>query len=164
MRLTNFTDYTLRVLIYLGAHRRKGRLATIGDIAAVYGISDNHLMKIVYHLAKQGYVVTTRGKGGGMRLARAPELINIGDVVRGAEEDLAVVECFRPGSSECSIAPACALRGILGRALSAFFEVLDGETLADLLVPRAQLVSIFRVAGARRKRLPRTRIAATGSD
>ena len=157
MRLTIFTDYTLRVLIYLGAHQQEGRLATIGDIAAAYGISDNHLMKIVYHLAKQGYVETTRGKGGGMRLARAPGEINIGDVVRGAEEDLAVVECFRRGKAQCPIAPACALQGILGRALSAFFEVLDGKTLADLLVPQAQLIRIFRDAGQRRKRLPQTR-------
>lgn len=157
MRLTIFTDYTLRVLIYLGAHQREGRLATIGDIAAAYGISDNHLMKIVHHLATQGYVETTRGKGGGMRLARAPESINIGDVVRGAEEDLAVVECFRRGNPECPIAPACALQGILGRALGAFFEVLDGKTLADLLVPQAQLIRIFRDAGKRQERLPRTR-------
>jgi len=163
MRLTHFTDYTLRVLIYLGAHRPKGRLATIGDIAAVYGISDNHLMKIVYHLAKQGYVVTTRGKAGGMRLARAPELINIGDVVRGAEEDLAVVECFRPGNPECSIASACALQGILGRALAEFFAVLDGKTLADLLVPQPQLIRIFRDAGRRRLRLPQKRAAISGS-
>ena len=157
MRLTIFTDYTLRVLIYLGAHQREGRLATIGDIAAAYGISDNHLMKIVSHLARQGYVETTRGKGGGMRLARAPESINIGDVVRGAEEDLVLVECFRRGNPECPIAPACALQGILGRALSAFFEVLDGKTLADLLVPQAQLIAIFRDAGKRRERLPRSR-------
>ncbi len=157
MHLTRFTDYTLRVLIYLGAHPREGRLATIGDIATAYGISGNHLKKIVYHLAQQGYVETTRGKGGGMRLARAPETINIGDVVRGAEEDLAVVECFRRGNAKCPIAPACALQGILGRALSAFFEVLDGKTLADLLVPQAQLIRIFRDAGKRRKRLPQTR-------
>ena len=157
MRLTIFTDYTLRVLIYLGAHQREGRLATIGDVAAAYGISDNHLMKIVHHLAIQGYVETIRGKGGGMRLARAPGEINIGDVVRGAEEDLVLVECFRRGNPECPIAPACALRGILGRALSAFFEVLDGKTLADLLVPQAQLIAIFRDAGKRRERLPRSR-------
>jgi len=149
MRLTTFTDYTLRVLIYLGAYQREGRLATIGDVATAYGISENHLTKIVYHLAKQGYVETTRGKGGGMRLARAPESINIGDVVRGAEEDLAVVECFQHGDCKCPIVPACALRGLLGHAMSAFFEVLDCQTLADLLEPRAQLVRIFRDAGVR---------------
>lgn len=147
MHLTRFTDYTLRVLIYLGAHQREGRLATIGDIATAYGISKNHLMKIVYRLAKQGYVETTRGKGGGMRLARAPERINIGDVVRGAEEDLAVVACSRRGKLECAIAPACELHGLLGRAMNAFFEVLDGQTLADLLKPRARLIRLFRGTG-----------------
>ena len=144
MRLTNFTDYTLRVLIYLGAHRDEERLATIGDIATAYGISENHLMKVVHHLAKQGYVETTRGNGGGMRLARAPELINVGAVVRGAEEDLAVVECFEEGNLNCPIAPACTLRGVLGRAMRAFFEVLDGQTLADLIRPQARLVRIFQ--------------------
>jgi len=157
MRLTTFTDYTLRVLIYLGAYQREGRLATIGDIATAYGISENHLTKIVYHLAKQGYVETTRGKGGGMRLARAPESINIGDVVRGAEEDLAVVECFQRGNCECPILPACVLRGLLERAMSAFFEVLAGQTLADLLKPQAQLVRIFHDAGKRQEQLPLTR-------
>jgi Rrf2 family nitric oxide-sensitive transcriptional repressor len=150
MRLTNFTDYTLRVLIYLGTHRDEQRLATIGDIAAAYGISENHLMKVVHHLAKQGYVETTRGKGGGMRLARAPAEINIGAVVRGAEEDLAVVECFEEGNLNCPIVPACTLRGVLARAMRAFFEVLDGQTLADLLHPHAKLMRIFRDTSAPR--------------
>jgi Rrf2 family nitric oxide-sensitive transcriptional repressor len=147
MRLTSFTDYVLRVLIYLGAHRDDGRLATIRDIATAYGISENHLMKVVHHLAKQGYVETTRGKGGGMRLARAPEQINLGAVIRGSEEDFAVVECFEEGNLKCPIEPACTLRGVLGRALCAFFEVLDGKTLADLLHPRAKLVRLFRDSG-----------------
>ena len=146
MRLTNFTDYTLRVLIYLGVHQREGHLATIGDVAAAYGISANHLMKIVHHLAQQGYVETVRGKSGGMRLARAPEQINIGTVVRGAEEDFAVVECFQQGHCSCPIVSACTLRGILGRAMSAFFEVLDHQTLEDLLKPQVQLRKIFRDA------------------
>ena len=143
MRLTIFTDYTLRVLIYLGAHRDEERLATIGDIAAAYGISENHLMKVVHHLAKQGYVETTRGKGGGMRLAHAPERINLGEIVRVAEEDLAIVECFGGGNPSCPIEPVCALRGVLARAMRGFFEVLDGQTLADLLRPQAKLRGIF---------------------
>jgi Rrf2 family transcriptional regulator, nitric oxide-sensitive transcriptional repressor len=152
MRLTTFTDYSLRVLIYLGAHREEGRLATISDIATVYGISENHLMKIVHHLAKQGYVETTRGTGGGMRLARLPESINIGDVVRGTEEDLAIVECFqKKGARRCPIVPACALGGVLGRAMRAFLEVLDGQTLADLLQPGAELERIFSAGHASRK-------------
>jgi Rrf2 family nitric oxide-sensitive transcriptional repressor len=143
MRLTVFTDYTLRVLIYLGAHQEEARLTTIGDIAAAYGISENHLMKIVHHLARQGYVETIRGKGGGMRLARTPERIRIGEVVRGAEKDLRVVEC-RAQSNECPIASVCALSGLLGRAMEAFLEVLDGETLAELLKPRAPLLRALR--------------------
>ena len=146
MRLTNFTDYTLRVLIYLGAHR-EDRLAAIGDIASAYGISENHLMKVVHHLAKQGYVETVRGKGGGMRLARAPAEINVGAVIRDAEEDLALVECFQPGNHNCPISPVCTLRGVLADAMGAFFEVLDGQTLADLMQPRAKMVRIFRDAG-----------------
>jgi Rrf2 family transcriptional regulator, nitric oxide-sensitive transcriptional repressor len=144
MRLTSFTDYTLRVLIYLGTRQGEGRLATIGDIATAYGISENHLMKIVHHLAQQGIVETIRGKGGGMRLAREPHQIRIGDVVRRAEKDLALVECFEPENFNCPIAPACELRSILARALNAFFEVLDSQTLADLLKPQVGLKRIFR--------------------
>jgi len=144
MRLTDFTDYTLRVLIYLGAHREEERLATISDIASAYGISKNHLMKVVHHLAKQGYVETVRGKGGGMRLARAPAEINVGAVIRDAEEDLALVECFQSGNHNCPISPVCALRGVLTDAVGAFFEVVDRQTLADLTQPRTKMVRIFR--------------------
>jgi Rrf2 family transcriptional regulator, nitric oxide-sensitive transcriptional repressor len=149
MRLTNFTDYSLRVLIYLGARRDEARLATISDIAATYGISSNHLMKVVHHLAKEGYIETTRGKGGGMRLARAPDQINIGTVVRGTEEDFALVECFQEGNRNCPITPVCALPPILARALRAFFRELDGQNLADLLQPQAGLVKIFRARANR---------------
>ena len=146
MRLTIFTDYSLRVLIYLGAHRAEARLATIGDIASAYSISRNHLMKVAHHLAKEGYIETTRGKGGGLRLARAPEQINVGAVVRGTEEDFALVECFENGNRNCPIIPVCVLPAVLDRALQAFFRELDGQTLAGLLQPQAKLIRILRDA------------------
>jgi Rrf2 family nitric oxide-sensitive transcriptional repressor len=148
MRLTIFTDYSLRVLIYLGVRRDEVRLATIGDIAGVYGISQNHLMKVVHHLATLGYVETTRGKGGGMRLAREPESINLGAVVRATEEDMALVECFQDDGGCCPVEADCSLRRVLGQALNAFLKELDGKTLADLIQPRARLARIFLDAGA----------------
>jgi len=147
MRLTNFTDYALRVLIYLGAHRDEVRLATISDVATAYGISENHLMKVVHQLAKLGYVKTVRGKGGGMQLARAPGEISLGEVVRSTEEDFAVVECFQEGPPKCSIAHACTLQGILAQSLHAFLAVLDRHTLADLLQPQIRIIKIDRAPG-----------------
>jgi Rrf2 family nitric oxide-sensitive transcriptional repressor len=150
MRLTTFSDYSLRVLMYLGVHSE--RLATIGDIAEAYDISENHVMKVVHHLAQQGYIETSRGKGGGMRLARRPEKINIGEVVLGTEENLKLVECFDKSTSNCHIAPACMLKGILRRAMDEFFAVLDRHTLADLLVSRPKLarILVLSTAGLRR--------------
>lgn len=146
MRLTSFTDFSLRVLIYLGARRDGDRLATISDIADAYGISRNHLMKVVHYLSKEGYIDTTRGKGGGMRLARSPARINIGTLVRATEEDFAMVECFQEGNRNCPIIPVCALPAVLERALQAFLKELDRQTLDDLLKPQVQLVRIFRKA------------------
>jgi Rrf2 family nitric oxide-sensitive transcriptional repressor len=141
MRLTAFTDYSLRVLMYLGVHR--DRVATIREIALAYGVSENHLMKVVQDLARRGYVDTIRGKGGGLRLARPPENINLADVVREAEDDDAFVECFDAGAADCRIAPACVLKGALRSALDAFFAALRGYTLADLLAPRARLAGLM---------------------
>ena len=130
MRLSTFSDYNLRVLMYLGVQR--DRLATIAEIAAAHEISENHLMKVVHQLGRSGYIETVRGKGGGMRLAKAPNEIVLGEVIRQTEGDFAMVECFSENSS-CRLLPACRLKGILGEALSAMFLVLDDYTLADLL-------------------------------
>lgn len=130
MRLSSFSDYSLRVLMYLGVHA--GGLAKIAEIAAAYGISENHLIKVVHQLGRLGYVETVRGKGGGMRLGRPPEKIRLGELIRLTEVDLALVECFATGS-HCQIQAACRLPPILDQALAAMFGVLDSYTLADLL-------------------------------
>lgn len=143
MKLTTFSDYNLRVLIYLAL--RKDGLSTIGEIAAAYGISRNHLMKVVHYLGTEGYLETVRGKGGGVRLAMAPEHINIGGLVRQTESSTVLVECFDPDHSSCAIEPACALHGMLRQALESFFEVLDRYTLADILRNRARLARLLEL-------------------
>ena len=130
MRITQYTDYALRVLIYLGLESEKR--STIGEIAERYVISRSHLMKVVNQLVQEGFVEGVRGKGGGIRLAKPAEQIRIGDVVRKIEPDLAIVECFGPGT-QCVITPACDLKRALYEALQAFLKVLDGYTLADFL-------------------------------
>jgi len=130
MRLTLHTDYALRVLLYLGLNQ--SRRVSIREIAERYGISENHLVKIVHRLGQGGFVTTMRGRGGGLVLARAPAEINIGDLVRFTEEDMALVACFQTGQS-CVLTGVCRLQGLLGDALGAFMAVLDSRTLADLL-------------------------------
>lgn len=141
MRLTLYTDYSLRVLMYLGLNR--DGLATITEVAERYGISRNHLMKIVHQLGLLGYIETVRGKGGGIRLARSPGEINLGDVIRRTEEDMALVQCFDSGAPQCPIANACVLRSVLGEALDAFLSVLEGYTLEDLIAPRRRLARLL---------------------
>ncbi|MCC6472828.1 MAG: Rrf2 family transcriptional regulator [Burkholderiales bacterium] len=141
MRLTAFSDFSLRVLIYLGVHDKE--LATIAGIAAAYGVSENHLMKVVHHLARKGYIETVRGRGGGLRLARKPAAIRIGEVVRSTETNAILAECFDRESSECRIEPACVLRGLLGQAQEAFFAELDRHSLADLVAPRVKLARLL---------------------
>jgi Rrf2 family nitric oxide-sensitive transcriptional repressor len=131
MRLAEYTDYTLRVLIYCAAHQ--DRLVTIAEIADTHEVSKNHLMKIVNDLARQGVLATTRGRGGGLRLVREPKDIRIGDVVRSAETDFRLVECFDPDTNTCGIAATCRMRGLLGRALDAYFATLDSATLQDMV-------------------------------
>jgi len=137
VRLTRYTDYALRVLLYLGA--RPERLCSIAEMARAYGISQNHLMKVVHDLGKAGFVASVRGRTGGIRLARPPEQIVIGSVVRHAEEGFDLVDCGR-----CVIAPACGLPSVLGEALAAFLAVLDRYSLADLLSRRVDMLALFR--------------------
>ena len=131
MRLSTFSDYSLRVLMYLGAQPE--RLATISEIASLHGISEAHLMKVVHQLGRCGHIETVRGKGGGMRLAHAPQSIVLGEVIRQTESDFILAECFT-GTPTCRIQGACCLNAILNEALKAMFLVLDGYTLADLLL------------------------------
>jgi Rrf2 family nitric oxide-sensitive transcriptional repressor len=144
MQLTRYSDYSLRVLIYLAV--RPDRLATIEEISRAYGISRAHLMKVVHHLGRAGFLSTVRGRGGGFTLARPPEEVRVGDVIRQTEERMHLVECFGPGTSDCRIEPACGLRGVLEEALDAFLETLDRYTLADLVARRRR--PLDRLLGA----------------
>jgi len=137
VKLTRYTDYALRVLMHLAA--RPDRLASISEIARGYGISQNHLMKVVHDLRKAGYLTAVRGRSGGIRLARPPSEINVGAVVRHTEEGFDLVDC-----GSCIIARACGLTGVLTEAVRAFLDVLDRHTLADLVDSRAgMLLSLF---------------------
>jgi Rrf2 family nitric oxide-sensitive transcriptional repressor len=138
MRLTVYTDYALRVLMYLGV-QPADRLATIGELASSYGVSRNHLMKVVHDLGVAGYVETVRGHKGGLRLKRRPQDIGLGEVIRHTEPDLDLVPCFGAQGGGCAITPGCRLRTALDRARAAFLEVLDGYTLADLVENEAVL-------------------------
>lgn len=140
MKLTRFTDYSLRVLIYLGL-RDNGRV-TIREISDAYGISRNHLMKVVSLLTRMDYLDARRGPGGGIALARPPAEINVADVVRDMEDDLNLVECFCDGGS-CVITPMCKLKIALDKALNAYLETLEQYTLRDLLEPRNELTRVF---------------------
>jgi Rrf2 family transcriptional regulator, nitric oxide-sensitive transcriptional repressor len=130
MRLTQFTDFALRTLIYLGL--QGDRLSSIHEIAEAYGVSENHLTKVVHLLGQQGFVDTLRGRGGGVRLARPAAEIRVGDVVRRTEEDMALVACF-PGSGSCILTGACGGELVLHEALDAFFAVLDNYTVEDMI-------------------------------
>lgn len=129
MRLTTMTDYALRLLMYLA--QRPGRLCTIAEAAQAHGISQAHLMKVTHHLGLFGWIETVRGKGGGMRLARAPHEIALGEVVRDMEPDFHLVECFGTGNA-CVLTGQCSLNGVLRSALDDFLARLDGVTLADI--------------------------------
>jgi Rrf2 family transcriptional regulator, nitric oxide-sensitive transcriptional repressor len=151
MTLTYYTNYSLRTMVYLGLH--SSSLASISQISEAFNISRNHLIKVVHNLAKQGYIKTTRGRGGGLRLARDPKEINIGDVVRHTEANLNLVECFDAGRNTCPLSSLCELKNIVREAEAAFLGVLDRYTLADLLTKRKQMAAILKIAYSRQNPL-----------
>lgn len=145
MHLTTFTDYTLRVLIAVAACSER-ELSTVRQISGQYGISRNHVIKVVHHLSRTGYLETVRGKGGGLRLAKPAADIRLGAVIRDAENGFDVVPCMRRVSrGKCVIEPACVLKRALKEAVSAFLDVIDGYTLADLIQPRRRLRGLLSV-------------------
>jgi len=132
MRLTRYTDYSLRVLIHLALH--EDGLCSIGEIARTYDISHNHLMKVVVALGRDGFVETVRGRAGGIRLGRPAAAITVGEVVRRTEEGFELAEC-----SGCMLSPACGLTGILAQGMAAMLQVFDSFTIADILTDKTML-------------------------
>jgi len=132
MQLTTHTDYALRVLIYLTLHQ--DQLVTITELAEFFDISRNHLVKVVHKLGVKGFIKTVRGKGGGICLARPPQDINIGAVIREIEGNFFMVECFNPQKQgHCAIQPICGLTALLRNALSQYMAVLDNAALSDVV-------------------------------
>ncbi|MFK0570628.1 Rrf2 family transcriptional regulator [Endozoicomonas sp.] len=141
MKLTKHTDYSLRILIY-AALQPEARLLSIQEVTDAYGLSRNHVMKIVQKLGQEGYLRTLRGKGGGFALGKPPEAINLGDLVSCMETTLQMVECEQP---LCRISPACQLQGVFAEAMSAFMGVLNRYTLADLMDNRKELIGLLAI-------------------
>jgi len=149
MRLTNFSDYALRILMY-AAVVQDNRLITIEETAEAYGISRAHLMKVANQLTRAGYMKAVRGRSGGLTLAKRPDRIRLSDVLRATEPDFSLVECMTT-DNRCMISPRCRLRGALNEALAAFLETLDGYTLADLIIaPKDSGARPLLAIGARR--------------
>lgn len=151
MRLTNYSDYALRVLIYL-ALKEKDELGTIKEIAENYQISKNHLMKIIHDLGKLGYLITLRGRYGGIKLAMQPKDINVGEVVSKTEEDFHIVECFNAEKNYCVISPSCKLKHVLYEALQAFIHVLNQYTLEDLIQNKDDLHHLLTLENSPNKK------------
>jgi Rrf2 family transcriptional regulator, nitric oxide-sensitive transcriptional repressor len=149
VRLTTLTDYALRLLMHVAQH--PDRLCTIGEVSQRYAISEAHLMKVTHRLALGGWIETVRGKGGGMRLAKLPRDIGLGDVVRDMESDFAIVECFGAGA-QCALDGQCRLAGIFEGALADFHRHLDRYTLLDLLPPQPTRPAAITLATPRRAR------------
>jgi len=130
MRLTLYTDYSLRVLLYLSGC--EDEIVTITELADFYNISRNHLVKVVHNLGLSGYILTTRGRNGGLKLARPAKEILVGDVVRSTEPDFDLLECFNPATDKCVISRSCSLKSVIFNAQVGFLDVLDKYTLADI--------------------------------
>ena len=143
MHLTQFSDYSLRLVIHLACHPE--RVVSVDEVSRAFGISRHHLVKVVQTLTELGVVAAHRGRGGGMRLAMRPEEINVGWLVRRTEPHFNLVECFDPRANTCPIAPACGLKGLLHRAGQAFLSVLDESSLEQLLTQRSELVELLGV-------------------
>lgn len=174
MRLTVYTDYTLRVMIYLSVKYREGGVATIDEMANAYNISRNHLMKIVHELSQTGFIETTRGRAGGARLARPPKQISVGEVIRMAEKDFSVVQCHDLAiEHNCAVFQACNLKRVLLRAVDAFLHEVDKITLEDAITAPTIAASLLGVEdmlevpvampkpGSGRKRAPAARASAS---
>ena len=146
MRLTERTDYALRVLMFLAASERQ---ATVAEMAERFGVSHHHLVKVVQTLSEIDLVTTTRGRGGGVTLSVDPESIHVGDVVEQIEPDLALVECMRSDGA-CPLSGPCRLKGLLDDARAAFLETLNDSTLADLAAPKRTLLRALGVQASRR--------------
>ena len=144
MRLTVYTDYALRLLMYLAL--KEDGLSTIAEVSESYDISKNHLMKVAHQLSIAGYVATARGRSGGLRLAKPAQTIGLGEVVRHTEPDMALVPCFKPVDGACAIQRCCVLQGALAKACLAFLEVLDGYNLSDLVKSKAPLRALLSIA------------------
>ncbi len=146
MRLTQWTDFSLRVLMYCAACENRDLPVTITEIADSHGISRSHLTKVVHQLGAHGLLETTRGRGGGMRLCKPAAEINVGALVRQTETDFDMVECFDPKTNQCTLSPQCHLKGVLQQATHSYLAVLDGVTLADLIAPAANRAKTHKVA------------------
>lgn len=140
MRLTVFTDYSLRVLLVLTA--RRDELVTISEISSAFDISETHLTKVVNTLARRGWIETVRGRGGGMRLAADPAKLSLRKIIQTLESDFQLVECFGEGDHHCLLAGGCGLERALARALNAFYEELDQHTLADMAASSPRLRAV----------------------
>lgn len=142
MRLTLYTDYSLRALLYLAS--REDQVVTITELAGFYDISRNHLVKVIHNLGLNGYILTTRGRNGGLKLARPAKEILVGEVVRSTEPDFDLLECFNPATDQCVITNSCTLKGVLFNAQATFLGVLDKYTLADLSKAPKKTASAFK--------------------